>query len=546
LPSAPGHDTPLNDILSSSWRALPMAIGVVTAASAQQDVSFPLREVRIVTAEIFAPDDPRPLTHIATALHWQTREDVVARELWFGRGDRVDAAMAAELERNLRGLGLFADVTVRLVASGTPGEVDLEVATRDRLTLNFGAGASYVGGVSGFRAALGESNLLGLGDRVNFSFAENSDGEYRGGFAYSDLHLFDTWHTATLRASRTDEGDSYGLEVRRPFKHLADPCAHAFSLGHDAAEADYYLGGESLAQVPFARDAFGAEITWASGPPSARWTYGIGLHGESIDYEPARGPLGPSIRVPGDTQSVSAGPSATWRSIRAFRKVEGLDTLEFVQDLTLGTDLGISFGGRWRDEDGRADAVQPEASVRANWTGEPLVDAFVRLAAHGGARLDCGDTVGWFTGGAMRAFWLASDAHTLGVGTTFDAVEETQDLPPELTLGEDNGLRGYRARLLSGTRRLRTNAEHRFDTGIEFATLHFGTVAFFDVGHVGDGGELGRPFAAAGIGLRIGSKPLLGDGVLRLDVSKPFTDVVDQSDGWKVSLSVGQVFTFGG
>jgi len=46
--------------------------------------------------------------------------------------------------------------------------------------------------------------------------------------------------------------------------------------------------------------------------------------------------------------------------------------------------------------------------------------------------------------------------------------------------------------------------------------------------------------------LRIASKPLLGGGVLRLDLAKPLDEVEGESDGWKVSLSVGQVFTFGG
>lgn len=90
---------------------------------------------------MFPADDPRLLTRLANALPWQTRVEVIERELWFRRGDVVDVAMAAELERNLRRLGLFADVVVRLADAGVSGQVDREIATRDRLTLNFGAGA---------------------------------------------------------------------------------------------------------------------------------------------------------------------------------------------------------------------------------------------------------------------------------------------------------------------------------------------------------------------------------------------------------------------
>ena len=99
-----------------------------------------LRQVRIVTGDVFdeATREERPIAALIDALHWTTREDVVERELWFARGDRVDAATAAELERNLRALGLFAEVRVRLVPTGVEDEVDLEVVTRDRLSITFG------------------------------------------------------------------------------------------------------------------------------------------------------------------------------------------------------------------------------------------------------------------------------------------------------------------------------------------------------------------------------------------------------------------------
>src|SRR5689334_23269097 len=76
-----------------------------------------LREIRVTTRDVFAEDSAaeRPLEALVNALHWTTREGVVRRELWFHEGDVIDAATAAELERNLRALGIFAEVTVRLV-----------------------------------------------------------------------------------------------------------------------------------------------------------------------------------------------------------------------------------------------------------------------------------------------------------------------------------------------------------------------------------------------------------------------------------------------
>lgn len=532
-------------------RCLILAALLPAAAAAQerQDaavLSGRLREIRITTGDIFvSTKTPALLEELIDGLHWTTQQSTVAREIWFSPGDVVNADQAAELERNLRALGLFADVTVQLVPAPTAGEVDLEVSTRDRLTLTFGGGASYVGGVTGVNAGIGESNLFGLGDRAAVSFRQNSEDEYRWAFVYSDLHLFDTWHTSTVRLASTDEGDSFGFDVQRPFKHLTDPRSYGASVNHDEIEVDYYRGGDSLAQVPDVRGSLRGDLVWGDGPVDSRRRFGFFVATEQHDYDAAQGPLAASIRVPGDTWWVHAGPTARWQLIDGYRKVEGLDTLAYVQDLTLGLDLGATLGARWREEEGGGGGdLQPEVAIDVSWAAEICEDLYTNIGAGGGLRLDGGEAVGWNGTVGARAYAMLSDQHTLCGRVAFDGVEETQDLLLELTLGEDNGLRGYPSREFSGTRRLRTNLEHRFDTNIEFATLRLGLVGFFDTGWMGDGGSLGRPWSSAGVGIRVGTKPLLGGGVLRIDFAKPFEEAPGEDDHWTVSVAAGQIFTF--
>ena len=534
------------------------ALSLVAVATAQEAAPAPapatapaagrLRAIRITTGDVFSPEkaEAEPLAGLVNALHWTTREEVVAREIWIAPGDPIDARTAAEIERNLRALGLFAEVVVRLAATETPGLVDLVVTTRDRLTLSVGAGASYVGGVGGVNAALGESNLFGLGDRIAASFRRNTDDEYRGGIAYTDLHVLDSWHAGTVRLGRTDDGDYYGVDLNRSLRHLADPRGYSASFDRAETARDYHRNGDVVAEVPDRRTDLGARIDWAAGPVHERRTVGFVLDFEQHDYGLARGPAAPALRVPGDTWSTFVGIDVGWRHVTAFREVEGLDTLVFVQDLELGIDLGATLGARWRDEAGASGALQPELALRARWSAEPLQDLFTRVDLRGRARQDDGDTVGWSTSANARAFAMLHDLHTLCGRIAFDAAEETQDLPAELTLGEELGLRGYATDQFAGTRRLRANLEHRFDTGLEVATLRLGLVAFFDAGWVGDGSDLGRPFSAAGVGLRIGSQALLGSGVVRIDLAKPLDDVVGDDDGWKLSVTLGQVFGFGG
>lgn len=507
-----------------------------------------LRTIRVVTGDIFdeKTQAERPLAALVDALHWTTREEVVRRELWFAEGAVVDTSMVAEFERNLRALGLFAEARARLVPTGVAGEVDLEVTTRDRLSITFGGGASFVGGVTGLRAAIGESNLLGYGNRLVGSFAENSDGEYRGTLSYSDLHVLDTWHTGGVRLSRTDDGESVGLDLQRPFKHLADPCSYGVALAHDELATDFFRNGDSVAEVPELRSSLSADLQWASGPREHREKLGFVLTALQRDYEPARGVLAPAFRVPGDTDSVFFGPTWSTRWIHGFRKVNNVDTLDFVQDVVLGTNVAATVGARWRDQDGRGAEVQPEATVEASWATEPFAHLLTNVAARGGGRWTGEGDAAWRAGATARAFALLAEWNTLATFVDFDAVEETQDLAVELTLGEDNGLRGYGARQFAGTRRLRAIVENRLDTGIEVATLRLGLVAFADFGRTGTDGDLGPTYRSVGAGLRIGSRLLLGDGVFRVDFAKPLDDVVGEGDGWKLSLTVGQVFTFGG
>ena len=121
--------------------------------------------------------------------------------------------------------------------------------------------------------------------------------------------------------------------------------------------------------------------------------------------------------------------------------------------------------------------------------------------------------------------------------------ELSQEL--ELTLGEDNGLRGYPAREFSGSRRVRFNFEDRIDTGLEFRTVRLGLVPFFDTAWIGDN-EWGSPLASVGLGLRIGSPEIFGRGVLRFDLAFPLTEVGGESFDPSLSIALGQVFTFFG
>ncbi len=507
-----------------------------------------LRAIRVSTDEVFhdAERSGRVLPRLVNAVHVTTDRDVVLREVFVQPGQWIDVSQAEELERNLRALGIFAEVRVQLVRTNVPLEVDLVIVTRDRLTLILGGGASYVGGVSGFNVAAGESNLRGQGDRVAGTFRDSSDGEFRGAVSYSDLHLFDTWIRGNVRLSRTDEGDGLGLEVERPWKHLKDPQSWRLALAHDELAADYFRLGEEEGSVPYRRLALDSSLLWADGPRYDRSGFGGTARIEQLEYGEATGALAPELRVPGDTVRLFAGGTFRGQWISAFREASAFDTLGFVQDIALATQLEVTLGGSLRDEAGRGTELQPELQLHAGTVFEPWAATLLGLSTDGTIRFANGAAVGFNV--SARTQWLSAVAkhHALAGQLRFDAVDEEQDLTAELTLGADNGLRGYDARLLSGTHRLLANLEERWDTGLEIWVFRLGLCAFTDVGWMGRSEALGRPFVGAGGGVRVGSAPLLGAPVLRIDLARPLDDVDGNMDGWNLAVTVGQAFTFGG
>lgn len=506
-----------------------------------------LRSVRVSTAPVFGAEAKgRFVPELVDALHATTRREVVLRELFVAIGDRVDETHAEEFERNLRALGIFAEVHVALVAAGEPGYVDLVVTTRDRLSLVFGGGASYVGGVSGFNASIGESNVLGTGNRLVAAFRESSDGEWRGTMQYSDLHLGDTWMRGGLRLSRTDDGDSAAIDVDRPFKHLRDPVSWRTGLAHEEAAAEYFVLGDEQGSVPFRRASFDAGLLFGEGERFDRTSIGPWMRFDQVVYGEAQGAIAPSLRVPGDTLRVAAGASLRSNRIDRFRKATALDTLGFVQDLAIGTQWEISLGAGLRDEAGEDGEVQPEADVHYGTVFEPFGGALTSVAADGGLRTGRDGVLGWSASARSQALVALHERHALAAQVRFDAVAETQGLLPQLTLGADNGLRGYDARLLAGTQRLLANAEHRFDTGLEVWVLRFGLCAFVDAGWVGESLDLGRPYLGAGAGLRLGCPELLGAPVFRADLARSLDEAEGNSGGYDVAVTIGQAFTFGG
>ncbi len=506
----------------------------------------PLRSVRIEVADVFPAEAARdkPLYRALNTLHVTTLERTVRRELWMRPGDSITPEIAAEVERNLRRTGLFSTVEA-LLEPTADGEVDLLVRTRDRFSFTAGASGFSAGGVDGFNVNLGETNLLGKGDALTASLAENSEGETSGGVSFVDRHFQGSRKRLRLSAGETDEGQRFDLAFDRPLWHLADEWSWGTTFGFAETDTDYFQGGDTIAEVPVESTRAGAFVARTIGERFARTTFGVDLAFSEDRYGAATGLAAPGIDVPGDTRRVTLGPYVRQDWIERFEKLRFVDSLGFVEDVQLGHRAELFAGGQLRDEQGLDPRLEPLVLAGLRSSVELLEDTYLTFSGTGSLRWYAGESQGYAASAALHAYHLGFDAQTWAASLAYDRVFEGEDLPVELTLGEDNGLRGYPAREFTGTRRLRFNLEDRIDTGLEWRTVRLGLVPFFDAAWIGDG-EWGSPLASVGIGLRVGSPEIFGRGVLRFDLAFPLTEVGGESFEPSLSIALGQVFTFFG
>ena len=112
------------------------------------------------------------------------------------------------------------------------------------------------------------------------------------------------------------------------------------------------------------------------------------------------------------------------------------------------------------------------------------------------------------------------------------------DAPFQLSLGEDEGLRGYAFREFTGQNRSLLNLEYRMLVPWQHRLVGVSIVPFVDSGYVWNPNyQFGT---SVGIGLRIGFKKYGRTRVVRIEYAYPLVE--NNGKGGSFSISTGQAF----
>ena len=496
---------------------------------------------------------------LANRLHVRTRAGFIRNELLFSEGECLDPFLLAESERILRGYDFISQADVAAVEQSNGRHV-VTVQTQDEWTTQLDLGVSFDGGFSVETIELTEENFLGRGMELEVFLEERREMRDYGLRFRSNSVLGTRWDSR-LTMGRTRVGDFYGAGFAYPF--VAEVGRYGASLFYDRREDlfSYALPEtgspapeHSNVVVPFTVERFHVAGAARWGEPGDLTMLGLGITRESLRFRdyPASVAL---IRDGsfGDPEPADSSVAALisnqirsgwktrvnvllgWRKVR-FARHRGLDALRGVQDVLLGSDLGLTLGANpGRIGSGgfdRSDDIFAELRHAAGFRAGPfLFNSQVQIE---GRNVLNGSA---FAGGGWRdvlaeadafLYWqpAADGSHTV-VTRVAAAGGNNVTFPFQVTLGGREGVRGFPTDdFPGGSRLIATLEDRRAFNWPAPDVVDFGTSLFLDVGRTWPGDSpFGRDSgwqAAIGGGIRLGL-PEGTSGVARLDLAFPLT-----------------------
>ncbi|MEJ7767436.1 MAG: hypothetical protein WKF89_06475 [Chitinophagaceae bacterium] len=179
-------------------------------------------------------------TRILNSLHTDTRPWVIRNNLFIKSNTELNAYLLGDNERYLRSLDFIQDA--RIIVRPIPGiadSIDIEVITKDLFSITAGLD---VKGIQRVRVKVGDNNLLGMGQRLQFTSLV--DTRRQPGFGYEVLYtkksIGHTFTDASVGYTLINTGRSNGSEEEKAlFVRLDRPLVSPYSHLAGGVEVSY-------------------------------------------------------------------------------------------------------------------------------------------------------------------------------------------------------------------------------------------------------------------------------------------------------------------
>lgn len=482
--------------------------------------------IRIVRDEVFVKQEIWPLW--LNWFHGRTREYVVRRELLFAEGAVYDPERIEETMRNLRGMGIFALVRIVPVRGERPGEVGVVVHTRDLWSLRLETDFNITNDVVNLFVVRGtERNLFGHNKALGVDVTVQPKNYYVMQDFTARRVLNSTFRFNERagpifgRDKNQFEGERVSLALGQPFYRLSQRFAWEATVSHlryiqrniRDGQVRLYPSVRSDPDGPFARQAYRYRQERAQ-------LVGAYRHGERVKNTFAAGWdfRTTDVHTVGETELTEDRRAAFERDILPLARTDHGPYLSydfFVPRWTTFVDLatyGQSENVRLGPNGTLVTRVPIEAlgSTANAWVlaadlGLTLAPAgtLIDMKVSGSTRLNAGRWVDqmatFMLRGASPVFWVFRF-----VARAYLELRRRDTQQTYVTLGADNGLRGYPSQQVYGYGADRFLANFELRTlPIAWQAVHVGAVLFYDIGSVFTQNQAVPLYHSAGVGLRL-------------------------------------------
>ena len=489
-----------------------------------ESLDYKVGSIDVQTLPIF-DDDPdgkhQTLYKLADQLHIDTHESVIESQLLFKTGDLVSKRLIEETERNLRDLRYIREPAVRAVNCRN-GTADLVVEVREVWTTNPGISFGRSGGSNSGGIKLEELNLLGRGKHLSFELSKDAD---RSSYT---LH----WRDPNVAGSRwindvayrdSSDGQGWSFSLERPFYALDTRWSTGLALAQDESIEPVYRLGERVAgydrQADFGEIRFGRSDGLQNG-----WTRRtvFGLRREHSVFDVTADEAPPDV-MPEDR--LLDYPVLRVEGVQDdFETTHNRDQIARTEDELFGLHYAMELGWSTTALGADRDALLLHAEAGRGWRFGVNDTMFADSALT--TRVEDGSPVDSLLSASLRYY------HPTGPNGVFFAGFHAAAGPDlagdhELSLGGDNGLRGYPLRYQAGSSSALMTVEERLYTKYSLWKLaDVGAAVFFDMGRTFGDSALGPSenlglLKDVGFGLRLGSTRSALGNVLHIDVAFP-------------------------
>jgi Omp85 superfamily domain len=480
-----------------------------------------IRAIRFEQMTIFDennPDENKWAYRTLNKLHVKTRTKVVASQLLFKVGDKVNPKYLEETARNLRTRKYLTNAYV-LPEQVCGDAVDVVVITQDAWAIEPQFSFSHTSGDSKTGFAISDANLFGSGNSFKVGYSES---ELRSAVSYelSNPYFLNKQIALRILHQDTSDGRNNVLSIARPFYSVDSPWASGLQVS-DLAQIEE-IRARGVVINSFLHQAIDNEIFYGLATDinhnfTQRWLVGFSHEEENFTLEPET-----LQAIPQNEKAVY--PWLEYQYVQnKYGVFKNLNQIQRPEDIPMGQSVALRVGFAGASFDNPDDLLRYTASYSniIDLSDRHLFD--IEVVADGRQYMQGEQSNPSVVTSSVAYHYLQDEKNRWYARVEFGAGESLPQYK-QLTVGDITGLRGYPSDYVRGDRRYVFTLERRYFSNIHvFNVMRLGGLVFFDTGKAwGLNTEPKSPLLSnVGIGVRLSSTKVRIGNIVHLNVAMP-------------------------